>query len=162
MVTEHRRAYMKVYNKKYKQTEKYKRYKEKRKASGKDLIVSRARAYWKTERGRQNWRNYHKTEKYKTYEKNYSRKLKLKALEKLGNKCCNPKCAVPGGMTDWRSLQIDHINGGGTKESREIGNKAIYRKIVNGAQGYQLLCANCNWIKRFENNENPNLKKEKG
>jgi hypothetical protein len=144
---------MKVYNKAYRKTEKYKEYKKRRKSSGKDLVVQRA--YRKTKKGKQIWREYHKTEKYKGYSKNYARELRLKAVAKLGGKCSNPECHTPGGETDWRCLQIDHINGGGTKELREIKSRAVYRRVIQGYPGYQLLCSNCNWIKRYEKHEYP-------
>lgn len=60
------------------------------------------------------------------------------------------------GFTDIRALQIDHVNGGGSKE-RKQAKKGIYKhildKIKNGSKEYQVLCANCNWIKRCENRE---------
>ncbi|MGD0071416.1 MAG: hypothetical protein ABSB71_08070 [Candidatus Bathyarchaeia archaeon] len=90
--------------------------------------------------------------------KAFNLKLKLKAYEILGNKCSNPNCAVPGGMIDIRALQIDHINGGGTKEIRNIKEIGIYKKIIDGKKGYQILCANCNWLKRHTSNENGVLK----
>jgi hypothetical protein len=92
-------------------------------------------------------------EQRKFYRQEHWYKLKMQAYLILGNKCSNPNCAVPGGMTDIRALQVDHINGGGTKEIRNFGNDYIYRKIIDGKKGYQLLCANCNWIKRHLNNE---------
>ena len=74
--------------------------------------------------------------------------LRARALEALGGKC------VVCGFDDSRALQIDHINGGGNKELATMGHKAIYRKIVaGGTEGYQLLCANHNWIKRAERGE---------
>ncbi len=61
------------------------------------------------------------------------------------------------GFDDIRALQIDHINGGGTKHRRELGRTgdAFYRwlRLNNYPEGYQVLCCNCNWIKRFENKE---------
>jgi hypothetical protein len=78
---------------------------------------------------------------------NYRTKLREKAIQVLGGKCA--RCPVD----DFRCLQIDHVNGGGTKERSRIGPLAIYRKIIRGASGYQLLCANCNWIKRFDEKE---------
>jgi hypothetical protein len=70
----------------------------------------------------------------------------------LGNKCT--RC----GETDWRCLQIDHVNGGGIRESRKHKNRYGYygmviEKIKAGSKDYQLLCANCNWKKRYENKE---------
>jgi hypothetical protein len=70
--------------------------------------------------------------------------IRLEILRLLGNKCI--RC----GNTDFRVLQIDHINKNGTKE-RAI--RKILREIKEGSKAYQLLCANCNWIKRFENDE---------
>jgi hypothetical protein len=57
-----------------------------------------------------------------------------------------------------RALQIDHVNGGGTKE-RKIYNgqnryAIILKRLLENSKEYQILCANCNWIKRYNNNEN--------
>jgi len=81
----------------------------------------------------------------------YREKRKL-ILEKLGNKCI--KC----GFSDYRALQIDHIHGNGSKETRKIGINGLYRKILSMNRDdikkeYQLLCANCNWIKRYKRKE---------
>lgn len=76
------------------------------------------------------------------------RRLRLEIVGILGGECRG--C----GFDDIRALQVDHIKGGGTREIREIGNHKIYRKIRDvGPEGYQLLCANCNFIKRKENGE---------
>jgi hypothetical protein len=57
-------------------------------------------------------------------------------------------------MTDPDALQIDHINGGGAIESRKIGSRGVRTKILNGeTKEYQILCANCNTIKRTKNGE---------
>jgi hypothetical protein len=82
------------------------------------------------------------------------KRLRMRIFELLGAKC------VRCGFNDVRALQIDHINGGGTKEIKKIGGvnskyyKYIIKKIESGSKDYQILCANCNWIKRSENNEN--------
>jgi hypothetical protein len=71
----------------------------------------------------------------------------------LGTKCA--KC----GFADVRALQIDHINGNGTQERQKARSMdAYYRNIlaVKG-EGYQMLCANCNQIKRYEENESSRL-----
>jgi len=70
----------------------------------------------------------------------------------LGNRCA--KC----GFSDPRALQIDHIHGGGEKDRLAAGNyqaylKKIIKSIQSGSKDYQLLCANCNWIKRYEKGE---------
>ncbi len=73
--------------------------------------------------------------------------LRSRALEHMGGVC------VRCGFSDPRALQIDHIEGMGWVEHREIGTLAIARRVLAGEPGYQLLCANCNWIKRAENGE---------
>lgn len=82
----------------------------------------------------------------RTYHKNTRRAL----ITLLGGKC--KQC----GFTDIRALQIDHVNGGGAKEKRMTKNFYNYmlNKAINGSKDYQVLCANCNWIKRAVNNEN--------
>ena len=63
------------------------------------------------------------------------------------------------GFSDIRALSIDHINGGGVKHIRVIGN--FYSWLINNnfPPGFQVLCMNCQWIKRAENNENPGKRK---
>ena len=92
------------------------------------------------------YRKTHK-EQRKKWRKNHIIKLRLDILNFLGNKCV--KC----GFSDWRALQIDHINGGGRNEIKRLGYMKYYKKIKENPQEYQILCANCNWIKRYENNE---------
>ncbi len=77
-------------------------------------------------------------------------KNKERAYNALGNKC--NQC----GFADTRALQIDHILSDGVKD--RIPNKRSYysrvARSVEAAEGrYQLLCANCNWIKRHTHNE---------
>lgn len=92
----------------------------------------------------------------KTDDKNYSRNrlrnLRILALDALGGEC------VMCGFNDYRALQIDHINGGGSEQRRMGGFGSSFHKYVidsykKDKNEYQLLCANCNWIKRAENNE---------
>ena len=76
---------------------------------------------------------------------------RLRVIRLLGGKCV--KC----GFDDVRALQIDHINGGGQKEHkmfREQYYLKIEKKILEGSKEYQCLCANHNWIKRYERGEN--------
>jgi hypothetical protein len=78
--------------------------------------------------------------------------LRKEIFRLLGNKC------VRCGFADPRVLQIDHIHGHGTQERKKQTNNACYyrlilNKIKNGSKDYQLLCANCNWLKRLEQNE---------
>ena len=57
------------------------------------------------------------------------------------------------GFADARALQVDHINGGGTEERRHLSQKKVYARVYAHPNEYQLLCANCNWIKRAEEGE---------
>ena len=78
-------------------------------------------------------------------------------LEILGGKC--QRC----GFSDPRALQIDHVHGGGAalRKKNKSQHKArgttflVYQlwKAGKSLEDYQLLCANCNWIKRVENGE---------
>lgn len=98
-------------------------------------------------------------QKRHSYEKNYERHSKFgmryynamrdKVFSVLGNAC------VRCGFSDKRALQIDHINGGGSQENRNMSRHEFMKKVISvGRKEYQLLCANCNWIKRAENGEN--------
>lgn len=79
----------------------------------------------------------------------YRRTKRQKLVDMLGGKC------VRCGFSDIRALQVDHVNGGGIAERRTIGWNGIENKIFSGdVSGYQLLCANCNQIKKVENKEN--------
>ena len=96
-------------------------------------------------------------DKLRTAERVYSRGLRSTIFNLLGDKCF--KC----GFFDKRALQIDHVFGDGhlerSKSTKElnIGSKSFYKRVLlslNNNEGrYQLLCANCNWIKRHENKE---------
>ena len=69
----------------------------------------------------------------------------------MGNQCC--KC----GFRDRRALQIDHVLGDGRYE-RGIPPGQYYAMVKESFEAnenrYQLLCANCNWIKKVVNLEN--------
>lgn len=101
---------------------------------------------------------YRQTHKEELYEKNRAKKrnLKIKALTHYGK---NKLACVRCGFVDIRALSIDHINGEGYKH-RKIGKaklgSSFYRQLKDQGypEGYQTLCMNCQWIKRFENNEN--------
>src|ERR1035438_5089999 len=74
-------------------------------------------------------------------------KFKLKA-EVMGH-YSKAKCACCGEL-DIHFLTIDHINGGGCEQRRQMGKGAtIYSwlKNHNYPSGYQVLCYNCNCAK---------------
>jgi len=67
------------------------------------------------------------------------------------------KC-VKCGFSDARALSIDHINGGGTQHKADLGIRTGYGfygwLAASGyPEGYQTLCMNCQFVKRYENNE---------
>lgn len=74
----------------------------------------------------------------------------------LGGKCA--RC----GFADWRALQVDHVNGGGVRHLRAIklSSPVGYLKLIRRFPAeFQLLCANCNWIKLHERGERPHKSK---
>lgn len=76
----------------------------------------------------------------------------------LGSKCA--QC----GFDDIRALQVDHVNGNGGEERKiyKGGQTVLYRMILDAwGEGYQLLCANCNWIKRVSSGESACIYPEK-
>src|ERR1017187_3575099 len=82
------------------------------------------------------------------YGREWRRDRRRKAVAILGGKC------VRCGFDDDRALQIDHRHGGGNQERKAKGILSSVNRVLVGDYGdLQLLCANCNWIKRAENNE---------
>ncbi len=90
-----------------------------------------------------------------TQSKDLRKEYKEQAYTKLGNKCASTDCAwINGdgtvGCTDVRCLQIDHVNNDGASSGDHGSGNRLYLKVINDTEGrYQLLCANCNWIKRY-------------
>ena len=82
----------------------------------------------------------------------YREGYRVMVINLLGAKCC--RC---GYDQDIRALQIDHINGDGHIERKRKGTDT-YRLMIDSIQRgevgkYQILCANCNMIKRAERKE---------
>lgn len=112
------------------------------------------------------WRE-NNPELYKATLRNTSRKrrekLRTEILFLLGDKCSNPYNLNHGDfLADSRCLQIDHINRDAKRREKWHGQalggsemylKSVLASIKTGKKEYQLLCANCNWIKRHENKE---------
>ncbi len=80
-------------------------------------------------------------------EKETRKRLRKKAVAVLGSKC------IWCGIDNVLVLQVDHLNGGGNRERQSLGSPGIYRKIIRGSNEYQLLCANCNLLKKIRSNE---------
>ena len=80
---------------------------------------------------------------------------KLAVLIHYGNDRC---ACVRCGESRPACLSIDHVNGGGTSHRREFklrSSDKFYRWLIvnNYPEGYQTLCMNCQFVKRFERNE---------
>jgi hypothetical protein len=91
-------------------------------------------------------------EKSRKYHTQWRREngLHTRIVLSLGSKC------VGCGIEDPDVLQVDHINGGGSKERKSFSNtyqfeKYVFEHVDSGE--YQLLCANCNWKKRYTHRE---------
>ena len=104
-------------------------------------------------------RKYHRKyfnehrEKRNTKTREDRKKLRLKVLNILGGKC------VRCGIDDWRTLQIDHIKGDGKQDKNRRKSRDSYLKYIltltenERNKTYQVLCANCNQVKKWENKE---------
>jgi RNase P subunit RPR2 len=90
------------------------------------------------------------------YQAKAQAKLRHKVINHLGGKCA--KC----GYEDIRALQIDHVKGQGAKQLNSANHQwyRYYKEVMQTEPGliYQVLCANCNWVKRAELKECENTK----
>ena len=116
------------------------------------------------------WRLRH-PEKYKnfreSYQKDYDKNRRLEInlkrsearkeiIRLLSGRCSNPyNLPHPDWCNDPQILQIDHINADGKKDKKFGGGLTIHilLEIQKGSKDYQLLCPNCNWLKRIKNHE---------
>ena len=113
------REYMKRYNKEY-----YEKNKKKE--------LEYLKKYRNTPKGKEILKRA--IENFKIFHRNYNNERRLKFIELLGGKCC--KC----GFSDYRALEIHHINGK-KHRGKEVWS---YKKLKNNE--YILLCANCHRI----------------
>jgi len=91
-------------------------------------------------------------ERLRSKSKLNNQKRRLEILGMIGL-----ECKACGYSKDWRALQIDHVNSNGTKERKLMSHGWAYKfwkkALVERPQDYQVLCANCNFIKRYEKDE---------
>lgn len=93
------------------------------------------------------------------YQKSWTQSMREMVMEKFSGRCVAKDCMWVNadgsrGCTDRRCLQINHVNGGGYAERRKLSGNAYYGHVLDAPYGvYQLLCANCNWIKRHVNKD---------
>lgn len=88
--------------------------------------------------------------------------LKIEVFSRYGEgtiRCAGKKpSGEPCDFSDLRALTIDHVHGKGNEHRRSIGRSAgpdFYRWLRENdyPEGFQVLCMNCQWIKRHENKE---------
>jgi len=88
-------------------------------------------------------------------QRQYRQEKKIEVLTHYGNgKCACVQC----GESRLACLSIDHINGNGAQARRENHAKVgsnFYKWLRHKGypDGYQTLCMNCQYVKRYINNE---------
>jgi hypothetical protein len=97
------------------------------------------------------------------------RLLRLENIKTLGGRCSNLDCRWHNddgtiGCTEFRALQFDHKSGGGSaeREGRRDSGIGLQYRIRKEPGRFQLLCANCNWVKRYMNEESRGAYQHKG
>jgi len=126
----------------------------------KEQIKIYAQQYLQSEHGKQVIAKWEVNNRERIYERdrNYRKVLRQEVLTYYGGgKCACVRC----GIDDIRVLSIDHIKSNGKEHRQKMkdeGINSIYRwlKKKGYPEGYQTLCMNCQWIKRYENNETRN------
>jgi len=83
----------------------------------------------------------------------YGKKIKEEGLSHYSNG--KLECAICGYNKNINGLELDHIEGGGSKSRKELGADGGYNymgklKKLGFPPGYQVLCATCNKIKQIE------------
>ena len=81
-------------------------------------------------------------------------KVRERALDVLGAVC--KYC----GFKDKRALQIDHVNSNGANERKLLTQREILYRVIEHPEDYQVLCANCNAIKKITCQELSNRKQK--
>lgn len=120
--------------------------------------------YWEhPEQRREYSRNYYWTHRVgrllyarkhgKSYRPVHRQKLKEAAIRHYSPEMNCVRC----GFGDIRALSMDHINGGGGQHRRSIRKYGygIYDWVIKNhfPPGFQVLCMNCQFIKRYEKRE---------
>ena len=73
-----------------------------------------------------------------------SYRRRIEVLLALGPKC------VDCGYIDIRALEIDHIYNNGAEHRKAGRGTTYYKSMLDNLDEYQVLCSNCNQIKRHE------------
>lgn len=86
-------------------------------------------------------------------------KTRIEVLKHYSPKLC---CVACGFDAHLAALSIDHVRGDGAKHRREIGQANIYYWLKKNCfpQEFQVLCMNCQFIKRYNNKESPGIQRK--
>lgn len=98
--------------------------------------------------------NYYKTKQERKLEYARQQTQKNKALA-IGHYSPELKC-IRCGYKDMRALTLDHINSDGNQHRKTRGGRTnlyVWARLNNYPNTLQVLCMNCQFIKRSENNE---------
>jgi hypothetical protein len=82
------------------------------------------------------------------YVRKWRHKLKVEVFTHYSPKIKCVRC----GYADLRALSIDHINNDGYKHRKTVAAPYLYAwlKRNNYPSGFQVLCMNCQWVKRLK------------
>lgn len=141
---ERNRLYMKEYYNRPGARERRKQYRQKPEIQ--EQIKQWGREYHRRPEVRERKRRYSQRpevkERRNRHAKLHRKKLKLMLFQFFGGKCSHCGC------DDFRALEINHVNGGGSKEHRLLsGGYVFYADILSGKRkndDLELLCAVCN------------------
>lgn len=99
---------------------------------------------------------YYRNREEKTmYASNRGKEVRCQLIRLLNIEMNCMRC----GFNDIRALQIDHKNGHGHNDRKifKLSGTSLYRFYLKNPElakeTLQVLCANCNWIKKDENSE---------
>lgn len=74
--------------------------------------------------------------------RSHRRRLRNRVIILLGGICAGCGC------DNHAFLQVDHRKNNGASERKILTGQMVYRRVLSTPSDYQLLCANCNWLKR--------------
>ena len=102
------------------------------------------------------WRK-HNPEKARQYNRDNLRRFRQQLkYEVIHHYSPEGKCQRCG-FNDFRALSIDHVNGGGFQHYKTLRARGSefyhWLRKHNYPLGFQVLCMNCQWIKRSEKGE---------
>lgn len=95
------------------------------------------------------------TSEHAAYQRQWRADVKQVVLTHYGKGRC--ACVICG-ESRLACLSLDHMAGNGKQESKLLGhgggaNFYSYLRRIDYPGGYQTLCMNCQWVKRFTNTE---------